>query len=80
MVRLFDKTDGDEYKSVSFDQIYRLACFNDDGNLEIYDSTSDILKELVKQDLVNNNYILIDESNEENILITPKGKQDYIKL
>jgi hypothetical protein len=80
MVHLFDKTEGDEYKSVSFDQIYKLACYNENGDLEIYDSTNDILKDLVKQDLVNSNYILIDESNEENISITPKGKQDYIKL
>jgi predicted transcriptional regulator len=57
-----------------------LACYNDDENLEIYDSANDILKDLVKQDLVNSNYILIDESNEENISITAKGKQDYIKL
>ena len=39
-----------------------------------------MLKDLVKQDLVNKNYILIDDSDVENILITPKGKQDYIKL
>jgi len=76
---LFDETEGDEFKSVSFDLIYNKACC-DEEHLEIYDSTNDILKNLVKQDLVNKNYILIDDSNEENILITPKGKQDYIKL
>jgi hypothetical protein len=81
MLCLFDKTEGDEYRSVSFDQIYKMACYDDDNrNLEIYDSTNDILKDLVKQDLVNNNYVLIDESNDENISITSKGKQDYIKL
>lgn len=80
MKYLFDNTQGDEYWSISFDQMYKLACYDDDKDLEIYDSTNEILKELVKQDLVNNNYILIDKSNEENISITSKGKQDYIKL
>ena len=80
MLCLFDKTEGDEYRSISFDQIYKLACYDDNRNLEIYDSTNDILKDLVKQDLVNNNYVLIDDSNDENISITSKGKQDYIKL
>jgi hypothetical protein len=80
MLCLFDKTEGDEYRSVSFDQIYKLACYDDIRNLEIYDSANDILKDLVKQDLVNNNYVLVDDSNDENISITSKGKQDYIKL
>lgn len=79
MNHLFDETEGDEYKSVSFDLIYNKAC-HDDENLEIYDSTNDILKNFVKQDLVNKNYILLDDSDTENILITPKGKQDYVKL
>jgi hypothetical protein len=79
MIRLYDETEGDEYKSVSFDQIYKHAC-RDENDLEIFDSTNEMLKDLVKQDLVNKNYILIDNSNEENILITSKGKQDYIKL
>ena len=76
---LYDETEGDEYKSVSFDQIYNHACRNE-NDIEIFDSTNEMLKDLVKQDLVNKNYILIDRSNEENILITAKGKQDYIKL
>ncbi len=79
MIRLYDETEGDEYKSVSFDQIYNHAC-RDENDLEIFDSTNEMLKDLVKQDLINKNYILVDHSNEENILITPKGKQDYIKL
>lgn len=79
MNHLFDETEGDEYKSISFDLLYNRAC-RDEENLEIYDSTNDMLKDLVKQDLVNKNYILIDDSDVENILITPKGKQDYIKL
>ena len=79
MIRLYDETEGDEYKSVSFDQIYYHAC-RDENDLEIFDSTNEMLKDLVKQDLINKNYILIDHSNEENILITLKGKQDYIKL
>ncbi len=80
MVYLFDKTDGDEYKPVSFDQTYKHACYDDERNLEIFDSSNDVLKDLVKQDLVNKNYILIDDSNEKNIFITPRGKEDYIKL
>lgn len=80
MIYLFDKIDGDEYESVSFEQIYKQACYDDERNLEIYDSSNDILKDLVKQDLVTKNYILIDDSNEKNIFITPRGKQDYIKL
>ena len=79
MNHLFDETEGDEYKSVRFDIIYKKACY-DDENLEIYDSTNDILKNLVKQDLVNKNYILLDDSDAENILITFNGKQDYMKL
>ncbi len=79
MNRLFDETDGDEYKSVSFDLVYNEAC-RDEEQLEIFDSTNDMLKNLVKQDLINKNYIMIDDSNEENILITHEGKQDYIKL
>lgn len=47
--------------------------------LKIYNNHDDALKNLVKQDLVNKNYVLIDGSNEENIFLTPKGKQDYIK-
>lgn len=79
MIRLYDEIEGDEYKSVGFDQIYNYAC-RDENDIEIFDSTNEMLKDLVKQDLINKNYILIDNSNEENILITPKGKQDYIKL
>jgi len=79
MIRLYDETEGDEYKSVSFDQIYNHACL-DENDLEIFDRTNEMLKDLVKQDLISKNYILIDNSNEENILITSKGKQDYIKL
>lgn len=79
MNRLFDETDGDEYKSVSFDLVYNKACC-DEEQLEIFDSTNDMLKNLVKQDLIKKNYIMIDDSNEENILITNEGKQDYIKL
>jgi hypothetical protein len=30
--------------------------------------------------IVSKNYVLIDDSNEENILLTPKGKQDYMKI
>jgi hypothetical protein len=48
--------------------------------LEIHDSTNDILKNLVKQDLVNKNYILLDDSDAENILITFKDKREYMKL
>jgi hypothetical protein len=47
--------------------------------LKIYNNHDDALN-LVKQDLVNKNYVLIDGSNEENIFLTPKGKQDYMKI
>ena len=36
MNHLFDETEGDEYKSVSFDLLYNRAC-RDEENLEIYD-------------------------------------------
>lgn len=78
MYHLFDETEGDEYKTISFDLIYTRACYN--NQLEVYDTTNEILKNLVKQDLLNNGYIISDESNVENILITSKGKQDYLKL
>jgi hypothetical protein len=76
---LFDETEGDEYKSVSFNLIYTKACAGED-TLKICDNNDDILKNLVKQDLVNKNYVLIDDSNEENMFLTPKGKQDYVKI
>lgn len=78
MNHLFDETEGDEYKTVSFDLIYNRACYNE--HLELYDTSNEILKNLVKQDLLNKNYILLDDSNVENILITTKGKEDYLKL
>ena len=76
---LFDETEGDEYKSASFSLIYTKACAGENP-LKIYDNNDDTLKNLVKQDLVNKNYVLVDDSNEENIFLTPKGKQDYIKI
>jgi hypothetical protein len=76
---LFDETEGDEYKSVSFNLMYNKACAGENP-LKIYDNNNDTLKNLVKQDLVNKNYVMIDDSNEENILLTPKGKQDYVKI
>ncbi len=76
---LFDEIEWDEYKSVSFDFIYNKSCLGE-NSLESYDSNNDILKDLVKQYLVSKNYIMLDDSNEENILITSKGKQDYLKL
>ncbi len=76
---LFDETEGDEYKSVGFDLVYNKT-FTVKYPLQNYNGDYEILKSLVKQYLVNKDYILIDDSNEENILITLKGKQDYIKL
>jgi hypothetical protein len=76
---LFDETGGDGYKSVSFSLVYTKACAGD-NTLKIHDDNDDALKNLFKQDLVNKNYVLIDDSNEENIFLTPKGKQDYIKI
>ncbi len=76
---LFDETEGDEYKSVSFNLIYNKACAGENP-LKIYDSNNETLKNIVKQDLFSKNYVLIDDSNEENILLTPKGKQDCIKI
>jgi hypothetical protein len=76
---LFDEKEGDEYKSVSFNLIYNKACAGE-SHLKAYDNNNDTLKNIVKQDLVSKNYVLIDDSNEENILLTPKGKQDYMKI
>lgn len=76
---LFDETEGDEYKSVNFEFIYKLAC-KYEQDFEFYDSTNEVLKELVKQYLLNRSYIMADESNVENIFIAPKGKRDYLKL
>jgi len=76
---LFDETEGDEYKSVSFNLVYTKACAGE-NTLKIYDSNDDTLKNVVKQDLVNKNYVLIDDSNEQNIFLTSKGKQDYMKI
>jgi hypothetical protein len=76
---LFDEKEGDEYKSVSFNLIYNKACAGE-NHLKAYDNNNDTLKNIVKQDLVSKNYVLIDDSNEENILLTPKGKQDYMKI
>ena len=50
------------------------------NTLKICDNNDDTLKNLVKQDLVNKNYVLIDDFNEENMFLTPKGKHDYIKI
>lgn len=76
---LFDETGGDEYKSVSFNLIYDKACAGENP-LKIYDNNNETLKNIIKQDLFSKNYVLFDDSNEENILLTPKGKQDYIKI
>ncbi len=63
---LFDETERDEYKSASLDLIYNKACY-DVENLEIYDIANDILKNIVKEDLINKNYVLYDDSDVENI-------------
>ena len=76
---LFDETEGDEYKSVNFEFLYKTAC-KYEQDFELYDSSNEMLKELVKHDLLSKNYIMADESNAENIFITPKGKKDYLKL
>ena len=47
MIRLYDETEGDEYKSVSFDHIYKHAC-RDENDLEIFDSTNEMLKDSSK--------------------------------